>query len=58
MTYILHGIDLYLIGYADDALNLSRCQHGLEDNFINRNKSMPVLDSSLMPQNPKYCCLI
>jgi len=33
MTYILRGVDLSLIGYADDVLNLSRFLQGLEDNF-------------------------
>ena len=34
LTYILRGIDLSLISYADDVLNLSRLLHGLEENFI------------------------
>ena len=33
MTFILCGIDLSLIGYADDVLNLSRSLHRLEANF-------------------------
>ena len=34
MTYILHGIDLSLIGYANDVLNPSRSLHRLEANLI------------------------
>ena len=34
MTYILRGIDVSLIGYADDVLNLGRSLRGLEANFI------------------------
>jgi len=34
MAHILQGIDLFLIGYADDILNLSMILHGLERSFI------------------------
>ena len=34
MTYVLRGIDLSLISYADDVLNLSCLLSGLEENFI------------------------
>ena len=34
LTYILRGIDLSLISYADDVLNLSCLLRGLEENFI------------------------
>jgi hypothetical protein len=38
MSYFLCGIDLSLIGYADDLLNLSRFLRWLENDFIRLQK--------------------